>query len=256
MYGLIDKSVFEVILRTCKSTEIPPKPSKNDAKIILIDIALIFILEINEMPFVISSMPVSKGVVKSEGICKNEKHGIKKVDNIFARWLTLNIDIITENITTNPPIIKIVDVADVMLSAIAPPRLENVTFEVFLEVLGMVLIKFLFEFTFDEFFQNLNIIPTVIHASKCVENSKKPIVEFPNILIPTVPIMNKGPELFVKLSNLSHSTLLKTLFFLKFVAIFAPTGYPLIIPMINANEPSPRILNNGFINILHSLPNI
>lgn len=58
----------------------------------------------------------------------------------------------------------------------------------------------------------------------CVINNNMPIVELPNILIPTVPIINKGPELFVKLSNLSHSVLDKILFFLKLQAIFAPTG--------------------------------
>lgn len=58
----------------------------------------------------------------------------------------------------------------------------------------------------------------------CVINNNMPIVELPNILIPTVPIINRGPELFVKLSNLSHSVLDKILFFLKLQAIFAPTG--------------------------------
>ena len=74
-----------------------------------------------------------------------------------------------------------------------------------------------------------------------------PIAVFLNIRIPTVPIMNKGPELFVKLSNLSHSSFVQILFFLKLVAIFAPTGYPLIMPIIKAKLPSPRTLNNGFI---------
>ena len=58
----------------------------------------------------------------------------------------------------------------------------------------------------------------------------------------------------MKLSNLSHSSLEQILFFLKFVAILAPTGYPLIIPIINAKAPSPRILNNGFIYLFNILP--
>ena len=62
------------------------------------------------------------------------------------------------------------------------------------------------------------------------------MVEFLNINIPTVPITNKGPELLVKLSSLSHSSLVQILFCLKLVAIFAPTGYPLIIPIIKAKE--------------------
>ena len=66
--------------------------------------------------------------------------------------------------------------------------------------------------------------PTVKLAKRCVINKSNPIVEFPNIPIPTVPIIKSGPELFVKLSNLSHSSLGQILFCLKFAAILAPTG--------------------------------
>ena len=62
--------------------------------------------------------------------------------------------------------------------------------------------------------------------------------------------MNKGPELLVKLKSLSHSFLVQILFFLKLEAIFAPTGYPLTIPIIKAKAPSPRILKIGFIKML------
>lgn len=51
-----------------------------------------------------------------------------------------------------------------------------------------------------------------------------PIVVFPKREIPTVPIINNGPELFVKVSNLSPSSLVHIPCFLKFVTIFAPTG--------------------------------
>ena len=104
--------------------------------------------------------------------------------------------------------------------------------------------------------QNLNKKPTEKQASKCVIKSKNPISELPNMLIPTVAIINKGPELLVKLSNLSHSSLGKMLFFLKSHAIFAPTGYPLITPIIRAKEPSPLTLKNGLIKILKNLPKI
>ena len=63
-------------------------------------------------------------------------------------------------------------------------------------------------------------------------------------------------ELLVKLSNLSHSSLLKILFFLKLQTIFAPTGYPLMIPIIKAKEPSPLILKIGSIKILKILIDI
>ena len=93
------------MLRTCRKTDKPPMPSKNDARIILIETAFIWILEIKEIPFVISIIPVSRGAINSVGIFKNLKHGIQKIFNIFIKWLALNIEIITENITTNPPII-------------------------------------------------------------------------------------------------------------------------------------------------------
>ncbi len=50
MYGLIEISEFDVILRTWSKIEIPPKPSKNAHITILTDIALNGILEIIETP--------------------------------------------------------------------------------------------------------------------------------------------------------------------------------------------------------------
>ena len=47
---------------------------------------------------------------------------------------------------------------------------------------------------------------------------------------------------------------MQVLFFLKLVAIFAPTGYPLIIPIIKAKAPSPRILKSGFIYLFKIFP--
>ena len=72
----------------------------------------------------------------------------------------------------------------------------------------------------------------------------------------TLPIINRGPELVVKLNNLSHSSFEQILFFLKLQAILAPTGYPLIIPIINANAPSPLTLNKGFIKLFNKFPNM
>ena len=51
------------------------------------------------------------------------------------------------------------------------------------------------------------MIPTVIQAKICVISNSNPIDVLPNILIPTVPTINNGPELFVKLKSLSHSIL-------------------------------------------------
>ena len=61
---MIDKSVLETILQTCNKIEIPPNPSKKLVKIILIEISLIAMLEIKEIPLVISKKPVKRGVIK------------------------------------------------------------------------------------------------------------------------------------------------------------------------------------------------
>ena len=74
------------------------------------------------------------------------------------------------------------------------------------------------------------------------------------MLIPTVPIINKGPELFVKLSNLSHSAFEHIFLVLNSLAIFAPTGYPLISPIIKPKAPQPDILNKGLIILFKILP--
>lgn len=126
-YGLIDKSDFEVILKTCNRTDIPPKPSKKAVKIRLIESFLLEILEIELIPFVISKKPLISGVAKEESILKKAKIGeilIEKTDN---NPLDFNIDIILENITTKPPISKIVEMLFVILSDKILPKLEKVT---------------------------------------------------------------------------------------------------------------------------------
>lgn len=185
-------------------------------------------------------------------ILKTEKIGLTKVIIKFIIPLEFNIAIILENNTTNPPIIRIVEMLFVMLSDIISPRLNKLT-DFKLEILFELVKKLLLA---DFIFQNLKITPTVIHANKCVINNKNPIVVFRNIKIPTVPMINNGPELFVKLSNLSHSSFEQIFFSLKVEAILAPIGYPLIIPIIRAKEPSPLILNNGFIKGLKNKPSI
>ena len=60
MYGFIDKSDFETTLKTCKSTQIPPKPRRNDVSIILIEICFNFIADIKFIPFVTSKIPLNK----------------------------------------------------------------------------------------------------------------------------------------------------------------------------------------------------
>ena len=57
------------------------------------------------------------------GICKNAKIGLKKT----IKLVCFNIEIITENITINPPIFKIVEIELVILLLITSPRLERPT---------------------------------------------------------------------------------------------------------------------------------
>lgn len=248
----MDKSVLEVILKTCKNTDIPPKPSRKAVNIRLIEIFLQTMEDITLIPFVISKKPVNRPWAKFISIFKLLKIGLTILVKILKIPPVFNIEITLENITTNPPIRKIVEILLLILSAKISPRLDkeaNFEFETSpdLERESSVL---------EVFFQNLKIIPTVIHANICVINSKIPIVVLLNIRIPTVPIINRGPELLVKLSNLSHSSFVQIFFSLKEVAILAPTGYPLIIPIIKAKEPSPLILNKGFIKTLRKEPNI
>ena len=100
---------MEIILKTCNIIEIPPKPSKKEVKIIFIDIFLICILEIKLIPFVISKKPVNSPQINDWSIFKKLKRGENIKIAIFCIPLLFKIDIILEKITTNPPIIKIVD---------------------------------------------------------------------------------------------------------------------------------------------------
>ena len=158
MYGLIDKSVLEVILSTCKSTEIPPKPSKNAVNIMFIESFLQATSEILFIPFVISKMPQRRGLIKEVSICRMLNSGEIQVERIFIIPLDFKIEITLENITTNPPINKIVEILLVILSANTSPKLEKETVLFSRLKLELELSKFLF------FFQNLNIIPTLIPA--------------------------------------------------------------------------------------------
>ena len=99
------------MLKICIKTEIPPKPNTKDVIIIFIEIAFMWMQEIWEIPFVISKKPINIGLINEDGICKKLKKGAKKIVKAGSIWLSSKIDIITENKTTKPPIIKSVEVA-------------------------------------------------------------------------------------------------------------------------------------------------
>ena len=250
MYGFIDKSDFETMLSTWSITEIPPSPKRNAVKIMFIDICFIFIEAIWLIPFVISKNPVKSALEILGEISNKLLIGSNITEITFVIPDVFKIDTITENKTINPPIIRIVEVEDFMLSPKISPKFLKLTF---CNLVSNFDVWYVISVGAD-FFQNLNIMPTVKHAEICVKKSKKPIIELPNKDMPQVPIINNGPELFVKLSNLSHSSLVQVFVFLKFTAIFAPTGYPLKVPIINAKELSPETLNRGLIILLNILP--
>ena len=75
----MDKSVLEVILQTWRSTEIPPKPSKNAVKIRLKESFLQAMEEMVLIPFVISNIPVKIPCMKLVSIFRNWKIGWNKI---------------------------------------------------------------------------------------------------------------------------------------------------------------------------------
>ncbi len=87
MYGFIEMSDLEVMLQTCNKTERPPKPSRKAVKIIFIEIAFICMLDIKEIPFVISKSPVNRGVMKVGDICNVSNTGSNKLKTKKVKWL-------------------------------------------------------------------------------------------------------------------------------------------------------------------------
>ena len=113
------------MLNTCKNTEIPPKPSRNAVITRLIERFLLLIDEIVWIPFVISNNPVNIPDIKFGSMCKILKIGVMLVHNIFNIPLALSMEMILENITTKPPINKIVEMLFVILSARISPKLAK-----------------------------------------------------------------------------------------------------------------------------------
>ena len=57
-----------------------------------------------------------------------------------------------------------------------------------------------------------------------MNSNKNPILELPSNPEPTVPTINRGPELLVNAISLSHSSVLQIFFSFKFETILAPVG--------------------------------
>ena len=106
------------------------------------------------------------------------------------------------------------------------------------------------------YFQKRNKNPTLRHAKMCVPNKRKPVMVSPSRLIPTVPIIKRGPELLVKARSRSASSFVTMPCIRKSVTIFAPTGVPLMIPIKRAKLPCPGTWKIGRINPFNNLPKI
>lgn len=111
-----------MMLKTCSSTEIPPKPSKKAHNTILIDMFFEATDVISDTPFVSSISPEMIGFAKEKSILRDFKIGYKINDIISNILLLLNMEITTEKITTKPPIIIIVLLDSIIASERIPPK--------------------------------------------------------------------------------------------------------------------------------------
>ena len=216
-----------MILKTCSITEIPPNPSKNAQRIILVESNFAGTFETANTPLVSSIKPEINGRENSVEIPNNFSKGEKIVDKTSKILPFDNMEINTENKTTNPPIIiRVLLDSNIAVERISP-RLENVANLFFWK--SVVLEKELFVVkAIFSFLLNLESIPKIMAILKAeriwVINNKNPMEVFEKREIPTVPIMKRGPELFVKQSMRSASSLVQTSLLRKSATIFAPIG--------------------------------
>lgn len=107
-------------------------------------------------------MPVKIPDIKEESMFKMLNIGVNIKIILFKNPLAFRMEIILEKITTKPPIIKIVEILLDMLFPKISPKFENETF------LVTSYLEYDDRFEFEELFlhfQNLKIIPTVMHAN-------------------------------------------------------------------------------------------
>ena len=103
IYFFIDKSDFDVILKTCKKIEKPPKPSKIAHNIIWLEIILSLIDDARLTPFVSSINPVINALESEVFKLKNLNIGFKNLQIKSIILLSSKMEIITEKRITNPP---------------------------------------------------------------------------------------------------------------------------------------------------------
>lgn len=202
-------------------------------------------------PLVTSNKPITEALINSTLILNRLNIGVKTNSNTWRSPLWISMDIITLNKTTKPPIRSSVFIEfKIDFDKISPSDSNEIDLLLFLKEWTLSNLEM-------DFFEQKPVnIPTDIAANKWVISNKKPIMELLKSPIPTVAIINRGPELLVKTKSLSPSSLDTDLEFLKDVTILAPTGYPLIQPIKKAKALMPGTLKIGCIIGLKSFPKI
>ena len=185
---------------------------------ILLEIAFWLISQTRRKPLVSSKIPEAIGVIKLLEMPNRWQKGVTIWFSSSKNWHSFKIERITLNSTTKPPITKMVCMAFKILLAKISPKFEKVTEELVVDIIWEWI------FSLSWYFQKRKKNPTKIQLNRWVRNSSIPIWVLPNRVIPTVPIINKGPELFVKARSRSASALVHRPSCLNFVTIFAPTG--------------------------------
>lgn len=196
MYFFIDKSDFDVMLKTWSNTDIPPNPSKNAQMMILKESALLVTELTSNTPLVSSIIPEMTGLAKDKSIFKSFNGMYNKYENISKILLFPKIEIITEKITTNPPIIIIVLLDSNIAVESMLPKLLNVHISLVDELYECS--KLLFGDLCFKRANSPNKIPTVIAESVCVINKSNPILEFENIEIPHGSNYKEGTRIICK----------------------------------------------------------
>ena len=112
---------FEVILRTWRSTEKPPKPKINEHKTVWKCIVQEVNELIKEIPLVTSIRPERSPIPKKSG----KPTILSKFTKADSIWLVLSIDIIIEKRTTKQPIIETVFIELIILLDKTSPKLQK-----------------------------------------------------------------------------------------------------------------------------------
>ena len=158
IYGFIDILAFEVILNTWRIILNPPKPKTKDENTIIVERFLEGIWVSIFNPLVSSIKPQNIGLIKFVLILSMSKTGYNIFEAMFNNPELFNIEIITENRITKPPIITTVLMAFIILLDKTSPKFAKVT------ILLLLLVGIYKLVLLSLYFQNLNNIPTIIHA--------------------------------------------------------------------------------------------